>query len=209
MRTDTTTLRGGPGQSHQQSTGQMPCMPYGQSSCGTTENRAVPIPAPNREPAGVLTPQILAFANRKVGSQCELKNTWFFSANRDDNRFIRVKVTCGKGSEPGMNAGGLQGSTLVANVTGVGTGTVLVGLKTVKVEQSGSFKSASDQMSKSFQFHGLKKATAALSLNHDQKQKVKNITPNKTTQSKKVNLKISVHRGNLLKWEKSISIKIC
>ncbi len=47
-------------------------------------------------------------------------------------------VTCGKGSEPGMNTGGSQVSTLVPNVTGAGTGTdtVLVGLKTVNVKMN-------------------------------------------------------------------------
>ena len=48
--------------------------------------RTVPVlvTARNREPAGVFTPKILAFANRKVGSQCKPQNTRFFSANRDD-----------------------------------------------------------------------------------------------------------------------------
>ncbi|MCP4487342.1 MAG: hypothetical protein GY820_08495 [Gammaproteobacteria bacterium] len=54
----------------------------------------VPVPAPTLAPTGVFTPKIWAFGNRKVGSRCEPKNTWFFSANRDDNvdvsRFIRV-----------------------------------------------------------------------------------------------------------------------
>ncbi|XP_063058101.1 uncharacterized protein LOC134451526 [Engraulis encrasicolus] len=53
-----------------------------------------PVPAPNREPTVVFTPQIFVFANRKIGSQCEPQNTRFFSANRDDSvvvsRFIRV-----------------------------------------------------------------------------------------------------------------------